>query len=107
MNCLRCHGEAGQGAPPEINSVINPVRATSVAAIMERMNTAGMEMSRTDAAKLAQQSNAMLLERLHHGGQDMPAFPHLREAEIDSLVAYLRQLAGGRGGAEQQVGVAE
>ena len=107
MNCRGCHGEGGQGAPPEINSVINPVRATSVAAIMERMNTAGMEMSRTDAAKLAQQSNAMLLERLHHGGQDMPAFPHLREAEVDSLIAYLRQLAGVRGAQEEQVAVQE
>src|ERR1039457_2245362 len=28
LNCQGCHGESGQGAPPEINSVINPVRAT-------------------------------------------------------------------------------
>src|SRR5208282_1720024 len=50
MNCRGCHGEDGQGAPPEINSVINPVRATSVAAIMERMKMAGMDISRSDAA---------------------------------------------------------
>ena len=49
MNCRGCHGEDGHGAPPEINSVINPVRATSAAAMMERMKTAGMEMSRADA----------------------------------------------------------
>lgn len=106
MNCRGCHGEDGAGAPPEINSVINPVRATSAAAVMERMKASGMEMSRTDAAKLAQQSKAMLLERLHHGGQDMPAFPHLSEAEVNSLVAYLRQLAGVRG-AEEQLAVRE
>ncbi len=107
MNCRGCHGEEGQGAPPEINSVINPVRATSAAAVMERMKTAGMDMSRRDAAKLAQQSKAMLLERLHHGGQDMPAFPHLREAEVISLVAYLRQLAGVRGAEGEQIAVRE
>jgi mono/diheme cytochrome c family protein len=107
MNCRGCHGEQGQGAPPEINSVINPVRATSAAAVMERMKTAGMEISRTDAAKLAQQSQGMLLDRLHHGGQDMPAFPHLGDAEVNSLVAYLRGLAGIRGAQQQQVAVRE
>ena len=63
-----------------------------------------MEMSRADAANLARQSRTMLLERLHHGGQDMPAFPHLREAEINSLVAYLRQLAGVPGAERDQLG---
>jgi len=107
MNCRGCHGENGLGAPPEINSVINPVRATSAATVMERMKMAGMDISRADAAKLAQQSKGMLLERLHHGGQDMPAFPHLREAEVNSLVAYLRQLAGVRGAQGEQVAVRE
>ncbi|MGB8011269.1 MAG: c-type cytochrome [Terriglobales bacterium] len=107
MNCRGCHGESGQGAPPEINSVINPVRGTSTAAVMERMKMAGMEMSRTDAEKLARQSKDMLLDRLHHGGQDMPAFPHLREDEVNALVAYLRQLAGVRGAEAEQVTVRE
>jgi mono/diheme cytochrome c family protein len=107
MNCRGCHGEAGLGAPPEINSVINPVRATSEAAVMERMKMAGMDIRRADAAKLARQSKGMLLERLHHGGQDMPAFPHLREAEVNSLIAYLRQLAGVRGAQGEQVAVRE
>ena len=105
MNCRGCHGEDGAGAPPEINSVINPVRATSAAAVMDRMRASGMEMSRADAAKLAGQSQAMLLERLRHGGQDMPAFPHLSEAEVNSLVAYLRQLAGVRGAESMQLAV--
>ncbi len=107
MNCRGCHGEDGLGAPPEINSVINPVRATSAASVKERMKMAGMDMSRADAAKLAQQSKGMLLERLHHGGQDMPAFPHLGEAEVNSLVAYLRQLADVRGAHGEQVAVRE
>ena len=68
------------------------MRATSVALVMARMKTAGMDISRADAVKLAQQSNAALLQRLHNGGQNMPPFPHLNEAEIRSLFAYLKQL---------------
>ena len=107
VNCRGCHGEDGAGAPPEINSVINPVRATSALAMMERMRAFGMPISRADAAKLAQQSRTMLLERLHHGGQDMPAFPHLSAAEVNSLVAYLRLLAGVPHADSEQLAVRE
>jgi mono/diheme cytochrome c family protein len=107
MNCRGCHGENGAGAPPEINSVINPVRATSALLMMERVRAAGMTMSRADVAKLAAQSRTMLLDRLHHGGQDMPAFPHLSRVEVNSLVAYLRQLAGVPGAANEQLAVRE
>ncbi len=107
LNCQGCHGESGQGAPPEINSVINPVRATSVALVMARMKTAGMDISRADAVKLAQQSNAALLQRLHDGGQNMPPFPHLNEVEIRSLFAYLKQLAGVPGAEGEQSAVRE
>jgi mono/diheme cytochrome c family protein len=94
LNCRGCHGESGLGVPPEINSLVNPVRATSVPVIMERMKNLGMDMSRGDATVLATQANSALLERLHKGGQDMPAFPQLNEAEIRSLVPYLKLLAG-------------
>lgn len=107
LNCQGCHGESGQGAPPEINSVINPVRATSVALVMARMKAAGMDISRADAVKLAQQSNTALLQRLHNGGQNMPPFPHLNEAEIRSLFAYLKQLAGVPGAEGEQIAVKE
>lgn len=107
MNCRGCHGEDGMGAAPEINSLINPVRATSAAAMIERMKAIGMDMNRADAEKLARQSKAMLLDRLQHGGQDMPAFPHLRGAEVDSLVAYLRQLADVRGAETEQSAIRE
>src|ERR1017187_2414699 len=56
MNCRGCHGELGLGAPPEINSVINPVRSTSVALIMERMKTVGMDVKPATAAEMALQS---------------------------------------------------
>ena len=57
LNCQGCHGESGAGAPPEINSLINPVRATSVTLVMARMKNSGMDISHADAAKLAQQAS--------------------------------------------------
>jgi mono/diheme cytochrome c family protein len=107
LNCRGCHEESGLGAPPEINSTIDPVRATSVAVIMGRMKKAGVDMSRANATVLAKQSNTALLQRLHEGGQDMPPFPQLSEAEIRSLVAYLKQLAGVPGAEREQVTVKE
>jgi len=102
LNCRGCHTQSGLGAPPEINSVIEPVRSTSVAVIMERMKKRGMDMSQTDAAILAKQASDALLQRCHKGGQDMPAFPHLSDAEIRPLVAYLKQLAGVPGAEREQ-----
>lgn len=106
-NCRACHGESGLGAPPEINSVINPVRSSSAALVMERMKKVGMDMSPAEAGKLAGQSQEALLERLHKGGQDMPPFPHLNDAEIRSLVAYLRQLADVPRASSQQIMIEE
>ena len=93
LNCRGCHGESGLGAPPEINSVINPVRATSVPLVLARMKNMGMDISYADASKLAQQSRFALLDRLHKGGESMPAFPQLSEAEIRALLMYLSHLA--------------
>ena len=107
LNCRGCHAESGHGAPPEINSVIDPVRATSVEVIMARMKKAGMNMSRANATLLAKQSDTALLDRFHKGGQDMPPFPQLSEPEIRSLLAYLRQLAGVPGAEKQQVAINE
>jgi len=107
LNCWGCHGEFGLGAPPEINSVVNPTRATSTQLIMERMKNLGMEMSRVDAAQLAGQSKAALLQRLHNGGTNMPPFPHLSEAEVHAIFNYLRQLAGIPGAEKQQAVIKE
>src|ERR1700757_1567369 len=107
LNCWGCHGEFGLGAPPEINSVINPTRAMSAQVILERMKNLGMDMSRADAAVLANQSKAALLERLHKGGTDMPPFPHLSEPEVRAIVGYLKQLAGVPGAENQQATVEE
>jgi mono/diheme cytochrome c family protein len=107
LNCRGCHGESGLGAPPEINSVINPTRATSVAITMERMKKLGMNINRAEAAELAHQSRTALLQRLHTGGTDMPPLPHLNGPEIRAIVAYLNQLADVPGAKEEQAAVEE
>lgn len=107
LNCWGCHGESGLGAPPEINSVINPTRATSTQLVMERMKNLGMDMSRADATQLANQSKVALLQRLHKGGTDMPPFPNLSEPEVRAIVGYLKQLAGVPGAEHQQATVEE
>lgn len=107
LNCWGCHGEFGLGVPPEINSVINPTRATSIPVTLERMKKLGMNASRADATELANQAKTSLLQRLHHGGTDMPPFPHLSEPEIRAIFAYLKQLAGVPGAEKQQEAVEE
>ena len=107
LNCQGCHGESGVGAPPEINSVVNPVRATSVAIILERAKKTGQEMSRKDAEVLAKEAKVLLLQRLHKGGEAMPPFSRLSEPEIRSIVAYLEQLSDVPGAKRNQVAVKE
>ncbi len=94
LNCQGCHGEAGQGAPPEIHSVIDPARATSATLLIQRMRDRGMDISPATASQMAKQAQTALLERLHKGGQDMPAFPQLGEAEVSAVVGYVKQLSG-------------
>ena len=108
FKCQGCHGASGTGAPPEINSVIDPVRATSASMYIERMKKVGMDVTSKEAVLLAKQANGMLLDRLHKGGTDMPSpNPNLSDAEVRSLFAYLRQLAGIPGAEKQQVAVVE
>lgn len=84
MNCRGCHGESGRGAPPEIASLIDPVRATSADLVEQRMKNVGMELSHRQTVEMADQSKSALLKRLHEGGQDMPSFHYLSDAEIRS-----------------------
>ena len=107
LNCQACHGESGLGAPPEINSLISPIRATSPLLVRERMQKVGSDISYADATKLAQESTTALLERLHQGGKTMPAFPQLKESDIRPLLAYLKLLAQMPGAQNEQTAVKE
>ncbi len=107
LNCQGCHGGSGLGAPPEINSVINPVRATSIEVTLERAKKTGQDLSRANASEFARQAKVLLLERVHKGGLSMPPFPYLSEAEITSLVAYLEQLSEVPGAERRQIAIKE
>lgn len=107
FNCQGCHGEFGLGAPPEINSVIEPTRATSAALVMARMKQRGLDTSWSQVNEMANQAKGSLLDRLHKGGTDMPPFSHLSEPEVRAIFSYLRQLAEIPGAEGQQVRVEE
>lgn len=108
LKCQGCHGASGTGNTPEINSVLDPTRATSSRMYIARMKKVGMDVTSKDAAVLAKQAEGMLLARLHKGGTDMPSpNPTLTDAEVRSLFAYLRQLAGIPGAEKQQIPIVE
>ena len=94
LNCRSCHGPDGQGTPPEISSLIDPVRAMTVAGIQQQMAAAGRTIPDDLAKQLAAQSEKAFRDRLQNGGQKMPPFRHLRGDEINALLGYLDELAG-------------
>jgi mono/diheme cytochrome c family protein len=83
LSCQSCHNVGGLGSPPEIRSLIDPVRATP--------------------APFA----PALRARLQKGGEKMPPFPHLRGAEVEALLSYSRSLAGLPGPSAKQARIAE
>jgi mono/diheme cytochrome c family protein len=103
VSCRACHGERGEGVPPEINSMVDPVRATSAELILDRMKKSGAPVSLALARQLASQSKTMLLNRIHQGGKNMPAFPQLTPPEVQALVAYLDFLVGIPGAESKQM----
>ncbi len=103
FSCRACHGERAEGVPPEINSMINPVQATSPDLILARMKKSGAPVSAAVAKQLATQAKRSLLDRIHKGGENMPAFPHLTSLEVAALVAYLDQLVGVPGAENKQM----
>lgn len=102
FSCRGCHGERGEGEP-EINSMVDPVRATSVELIMARMKRVGAPVSENVARQLASQAETSLLQRINKGGQSMAAFPQLSREEVRALVAYLDQLVGIPNAEEKQI----
>lgn len=94
LNCRSCHGVDGSGSPPEVESLLDPVRGTSPALIRRRMEERGLAIDEDFAGELAAEAMEAIRERLAGGGEKMPAFRHLEGVEIDALIAYLKELAG-------------
>jgi mono/diheme cytochrome c family protein len=94
LSCQSCHGADGKGAPPEINSLIDPVQGTSTVLIKRRMEARGTPISDEFAQQLAAEAQKTLHDRLQNGGKKMPPFRHLRGDEVEALIGYLQKLAG-------------
>lgn len=105
LSCRACHGPAGEGAPPEVASLLDPVRGTSPEQIRQRMEARATPIDREMAAELASQAETMLRTRLQEGGERMPPFRHLRGDEVDALLGYLQGLAGVDAGKQAELRV--
>jgi cytochrome c5 len=102
LNCRACHKDDGSGAPPEINSLIEPVQGTSLVLWQRRMKQGGRAIDPLFAKQVVSGAKADLLKRLIQGGQKMPSFGHLQGPEVEALVAYLELLAGVPGASGRQ-----
>lgn len=92
-NCQSCHGPDGQGAAPEINSVIGPVQGTSPALTRKRMEARGLDVDDDMVQQVSELAEGSLRDRLQHGGKSMPSFEYLRADEVEALYGYLEKLA--------------
>jgi mono/diheme cytochrome c family protein len=107
FNCRSCHKPDGAGVPPEINSLIGPVQATSAVMIRAQMKQRGIDLDAKTVDMLVSQARAALRTRLQNGGEKMPPFRYLAPEEVDSLLAYLEKLAGIPGAERKQVWLLE
>lgn len=103
LSCRSCHSADGTGSPPEVKSLIDPIRATSVEATLRQMEARGRPIGRDFAETLAGQAKQTFLDRLEHGGERMPIYDHLADDEIDALYGYLLRLARVPGAPEKDV----
>ncbi len=107
FECRSCHGPDGRGDPPEVGSIVGPVRALSPELLEQDMRAAGRPARPDLARQLAAQAERSLAERLRSGGKKMPPFGQLSGAERDALIRYLKRLVGVPEAKGDQGGVAE
>jgi mono/diheme cytochrome c family protein len=92
-NCQACHGPDGQGATPEINSVLGPVQGTSPVMTRKRLEARGLDVDDDMIQQVTELAEASLRDRFQHGGKNMPSFEYLRADEVEALFGYLEKLA--------------
>ncbi|MGA8179840.1 MAG: cytochrome c [Desulfobacterales bacterium] len=94
LDCRSCHGPNGDGAPPEINSLIGPFQGISPTLLEERMKKLGRPIGGKLAKDLAAQAEENIRQRLQNGGKKMPPFRHLDREEVNILLNYLKAHVG-------------
>jgi mono/diheme cytochrome c family protein len=92
MSCQSCHGPDGQGSAPEINSLVGPVRGTSLALLVQQMREHDRPVDESFLRGVAEGAGADLRQRLREGGQKMPSFTYLSAPEVGALVGYLQRM---------------
>lgn len=107
LDCQACHNTGGGGLPPEIRSLIDPLRATSPVALRAQMAKRGVTLDEATVRQMTSQADASLRDRLQKGGEKMPPFRHLQGVEVEALLVYLKSLAGIPGAKEHQIQVTE
>jgi mono/diheme cytochrome c family protein len=107
LDCESCHQPDGRGSPPEVHSLLDPVRATSAALMSERLKARGSPVSDAMVRQMTTAAMVAIRDRLKHGGVKMPPFDHLQGQEVDALVAYLEELAGVPGAERRQIRLTE
>jgi len=94
INCRSCHGRGGEGLPPVIPAITDPVRASSPELVAQRMAARGRTIPTAVAERLAARAELGIRHRLLAGGQVMPPFVHLAADEVDALLGYLEVVVG-------------
>jgi high-affinity iron transporter len=74
VRCVMCHGPQGRGNGP-MATALNP-----------------RPIDFGDAAKRLATTDSAVGQVIRHGRRSMPAFGQLSQAEVDSLVAFLKTL---------------
>lgn len=94
LNCQACHRSTGEGAPPEIHSLLGPVQGSSLAIVQQRLREQHRAAGTREIQADARRAHDQILTRLHQGGTRMPPRDYLQDADMAALFAYLTQLAG-------------
>jgi cytochrome c5 len=77
LNCLACHREKSLGAPQVPLSILRPVEGSSLEVIRQRLQ---QDVTRTKLHVV-----------IRHGSALMPARDHLKDGDLETLLAYLTQ----------------
>lgn len=93
LACQSCHGPAGTGSPPDVNSLVGPVQGTSAAFLAESLRKRNLPVDEAFMQELASGARNDLNTRLDEGGERMQAFGWMRADEREALVGHLLKLA--------------
>lgn len=93
ISCRACHKADGTGAPPEIRSLLGPVRSASIQWMTADMTARGRNLGPAFIRQLTTATEADLRARLRNGGHNMPAFGQISDQEYPVLRGYLDELA--------------